>query len=684
MKITTKKCSFWGIVLLSMFTQRVLAIITPKALVFNQAELVNANLYILAKNNQLYGFNTQTGNLLPQVSKSNVLGIYKKQDTLFAWNNNQVYAHTNWGGWQLIKQIIDNNKVVAVSSVNNEAVIVFSDAIYNVSKKATFRTPISVSKCFGGQSLCLVSANKIVYSFSAQYAFAHHGKLDSAVNIIQLDTQLAYSTQKGVYKYQIVNKQSQYVAPIFKNEKIIATLGNDIVMNTASEVLLLNDDFLKQSILSEKCLSFNVIDTNQVVYTNQNGQCYLYQIQQKTKVALGTSLKAYTIINYIENEQDAMLFSQEGLVFNLNNNSITDISEETNGINEVIKVNHNFVFATNNGLFTLNSLTNQLQLVNGFNNMSFQGLVQHEKNIWACSAQGGIFKFKAQKITQPIRNNLAVNKGLILPSAYLIQKFGNSLFCVSQTGVYKLTNSATKWEEINQSGFIPKISAITYFGKQQKVLLVSSAVRGITKTNDNGLSYESLNYGIDDTSIVHVASDSNGFYILAKSGSMYFHDHKGVQWIKMNVEKMVSFFIKNEILHCIDNQNNITMIPTISLKPEIEIDWQLLDKEYTIGQTISIPFEIRGVYGKNNYTVLQLTKLNTPFDEKYISYSSSERGVLELNLTEKTLKPGEYTLRVVGTEPYVATKKNRFSFTVKNKKTDEVNPEKELAEIIKN
>lgn len=684
MKITTTKCRLFWIIALSLFTQSVWAITTPTALVFTKAAKVNNNLFVLAKNNQLYGFDALHGGLLPNLSMNNVLGIYKKQDTLFAWNKSEVFAHINASGWKLIKSVKDNNWVIAVSEVNNEAVIVFSDAIYNVAKKINFRTPITVSTCFGGPLLCLISANKTIYNFNAQYAFSYQGKLDSAVRIIQLDTQLAYSTQVGVYKHQIMNKRSQYIAPIFKNEKIIGSLGNDVVMNTASEVLLINDDFLKQSILPEKCLSFDVIDNEQVVYTNQNGQCFLYHIQQKTKVAIGTAIKAYTILDYISNEQDEMLFSQEGLVFNLNNSTITDISEETNGINDVIKTTNHFVFAANNGLFTLNVLTNQLKTVNGFNNLSLQGLVQHEKNIWACSAQGGIFKFKANKIATSNLKYSVVNKGLILPSAYQIQKFGNTLFCVSQTGVYKLAPSASKWEEINQSGFVPKISAITYFGKQQKVLIISSAVRGITKTNDNGLTYESLNFGIDDTSIVHVASDSNGFYLLAKSGSMYFHDHKGIQWIKMNLDKMVSFFIKEEVLHCIDNHNNITRIPTVNLKPEIEINWQQLEKVYTLGQTISIPFELKGIYGKNNYTVLQLTKLNQPFDEKYISYSSSERGVLELHLIEKNLKPGEYTLRVVGTEPYVATKKNRFSFTVKNKQEEEVVTEKQLAEIIKN
>lgn len=642
----------------------------PNALVISKAVSFNSKIFVLGKNGTAYCFQENSGTELENLNLSNVNGFLVHHDTLFAWNNKNIYwlaANKLWTKFKIDDTI---SKIIGVSHLDNQIAVVYSDRVFTLSNKKTIRTPKTMKQCFGGQTLLLVSFLNDIYELGADKIFVPKGKIDSALQIVRQNDALYYRTPTALKKFTINNQNTALICNLQKTDEMVDMVNNILYINKQNKLVKIDDQLNQKIVLSNYCKNINFLNEETVVYNDALGSCFQLNLASNNSVGLGANKKAYGIIQLFNSSSNEITaFSKEGFIINSNNSNeqlFNDFSVSLNTINDVVKVNNNFLLATDNGLFLYNSDSNNCTQIT---NQACTGVANRGKYIFICSNNFGVVRLKMKNALEKNVSLETINKGLIIPSAYVIKSFGDKVFCVSKTGVYKLNNSNNFWSEINESGFVPKISTVNYYTQNYKqVLFIASEMRGIVKTNNNGLNYESLNWGLNDTIIANVLADSNGFYILTKNGKVFYHHHDGTHWTSVGLFKkdINSVYLENGYLTCIDNENNINELITYNLKPAFKLNGFRVDSAYSLGDKILVNFELLGLYGANNHTVLQITKENTTFNESFVAYSDFDRGVLELELKEDLIKqPGYYTIRVVSTEPYITTKSNRYTILVK-------------------
>lgn len=642
----------------------------PNALVISKAVSFNSKIFVIGKNGTAYCFHENSGTEIENLKISSVNGFLVHHDTLFAWNNMYVYwlvANKLWTKFKIDDTI---SKIIEVSHLDNQIAVVYSDRVFTLSNKKTVRTPKTMKQCFGGQTLLLVSFLNDIYELGANKIFVPKGKIDSALQIVRQNDTIYYRTPSALNKFTVINQKTTFICNVQRTDEIIGTVNNSLYINKQNKLVKFEDQLNQKIILNNYCKNVNFLNEETVVYNDSLGGCFQLNLASNNSLGLGVNKKAYGIIQLFKSSSNKITaFSKEGFIINSNNSNeqfLNDFSVSLNTINDVVKVNNSYLLATDNGLFLYNGDSNNcIQITN----QTCTGVANRGKYIFICSNSFGVVRLKMKNVLEKNVSLETINKGLIIPSVYIIKSFGDKVFCVSKTGVYQLNNSNNFWSEINESGFVPKISTVNYYTHNYKqVLFIASEMRGLVKTNNHGLNYESLNWGLNDTIIANVLADSNGFYMLTKNGKVFYHHHDGTHWTSVGLFKkdINSVFLKNGYLTGIDNENNIIELNTYNLKPAIKINGFMVDSAYSLGDKILINFELAGLYGANNHTVLQITKENISFDESFVNYSDYDRGVLELELKKDLIKqPGNYIFRVVSTEPYITTKSNRYKILVK-------------------
>lgn len=657
---------------------------SPNVLIFKNAELYKSSLFVLGKNNSLYCLDAESGSSKKQATITNIKGVYRYNDSLLAWNDHQVFwFNSDQQSWEMAFNFEANKIIKSVTAYDNELVIAFADGLLFGNNKDFYKAPFYLKNLVSGPKLMALTNSNIIYEFTKQQLFVKNIKLDSAKAIYQNNNSIVYNTEHGLRIYNLISKQTEYINNTTTASNIIGTDGNMVVFNTGTEIAKFNmADAQMSTVIKTACNNASLLSNGNILYNNTEGQCLYYVSKTNTTLQVGSDIKSFSIIDYYETERANISITSEGFIFNQSKDKeqqVVDLSLKTGRVFGSIMVNNNLVLACEKGLFLFNILTNEHQVYSDFKNVICNGITKSDKYIYVCSAQQGILKFRLSSINRIDLKADVINKGLMTSSAYIIKNFDGLICTVSSSGVYRKQAKSDQWIEFSRSGFVTKITGITYYQKNSSVLFIASSIRGIIKTNDDGNSYEPVNLGLADSIIINIESDSNGFYALNQAGDIYFHDHDGIQWVKIDLgnTKYANCFLRNGILYMIDHENNITKQITAELKPRIEVDWQI-EPDYVIGERILIPFRTFGFFGKDNHTVLQLTKANTDFDDNYVDYSDDKQGQFELIMTDSLTPPGEYTIRLVGTEPFVRSEKTMINFKVIDKRTAPVTGEQPL------
>ncbi|MES2728163.1 MAG: hypothetical protein V4643_13735 [Bacteroidota bacterium] len=659
----------------------------PNILIFKNAELFKSSLFVLGKNNSLYCLDAESGASKQQATITNIKGIYQYNDSLLAWNDHQIFSfNSSLQSWEMAFNFESTKIIKSISAYDNELVIAFADGLLFANNKDFYKAPFYIKSLITGPKLIALTNSNFIYEFTKQHLFVKSIKLDSAKTVHQSSNGIIYNTEQGLRIYNLLNKQTDYVNNTTTASSIIGTADNMVVFNTGSEIAKFNMANAQVStVIKTNCNNASLLSNGNILYNNTEGQCLYYVNKTNTTLQVGSDIKSFSIIDYYENESANVSITSEGFIFNKSKNKeqqVIDLSLKTGRVFGSIQVNNNLVLACEKGLFLFNTITNEHHIYSDFKNVICNGITKNEKYIYVCSAQQGILKFRLNSINKVDVKADIINKGLMASSAYIIKNFDGLICTVTSAGVYQKEAKSDQWIEFSRSGFVTKITGITYYKKNSNVLFIASAIRGVVKTNDDGNSYEPVNLGLVDSIIVNIESDSNGFYALNQAGDIYFHDHDGIQWVKIDQgnAKYASCFLRKGILFMIDHENNITKQITSELKPRIEVDWQI-EPDYVVGERILIPFKTFGFFGKDNHTVLQLTKANTDFDDNYVDFSDDKQGQFELIMTDSLTPPGEYTIRLVGTEPFVRSEKTTATFKVIEKRAA-ANGEKPLGTTV--
>lgn len=671
-RILYKAC--FMLLFLPVSTFVAIAINSPNVLIFKNAELYNSSLFVLAKNNSLYCLDAESGVSKKQATITNIKGVYRYNDSLLAWNDHQIFSfNNNLQSWEMSLNFESSKIIKSIATYNNELVIAFADGLLFTNNKDFHKAPFYIKSLIPGPKLIALTNSHIFYEFNKEHLFVKGTKLDSAKTIYQNNTGLIYNTDQGLRIYNLQNKQTAYINNTTTASNIIGTDDNTVVFNTGNEIAKFNmADAQLSTLIKTKCNNASLLSNGNILYNNTEGKCLYYVSRTSNTLQVGSDIKSFSIIDYYESESANVSITSEGFIFNQNKNKeqqVVDLSLKSGRVFGSILVNNSLVLACEKGLLLFNTLTNEHQVYTYFKNVICNGITKNDKYVYVCSSQQGILKFRLSSINKIDVKADIINKGMMASSAYIIKNFDGLICAVSSAGVYQKHSNSDQWIEFSRSAFVTKITGITYYKKNTNVLFIASAIRGVIKTNDDGNSYEPVNLGLADSSIINIESDSNGFYALNQSGDVYFHDHDGIQWVKIDQGNMkyASCFLRNGILFMIDHENNITRQITAELKPKIEVDWQI-EPDYVTGERILIPFKTSGFFGKDNHTVLQLTKANTDFDESYIDFSDDKQGQFELIITDSITPPGEYTIRLVGTEPFVRSEKTMANFKVIEKR----------------
>lgn len=653
---------------------------TKNLLIFKEAKMLESTLFVLGKNNSLYAINSLSGKNNKLLELENIRGIFQNGNTLFTWNKHQVFSiNTIDKQWNIVHDFDKNAHIKSLKMIDNELIVAFADHIYFSKSKSTVKCPFPISHFIEGNSPWVLTTNNYLYSFTDKTC-TKIAKLDSAKQVSQFENNIVYNTNSGLRIFNTLNKKTDYLNTPIANNQFLGSLGEYLFFNTGEQIIGYNYPTLSSfTLLSGKYTNIALLNNENILYNDAAGECMYYTSKTKTTLQVGTDIKSFSIIDHFENPKSAISIAHQGYIFNQVLNAeqiVTDISSSTGKIYKTVKVNTDLLLACEKGLFLFNTELNTCAPYTYFNNIICNGLCKTDNYIYICSTEKGVYKFKLNKLHKMNLEPDLMNEGLLSPSAYIIDNYDDILCLVSPSGVYQSPIKSGKWTEFSRSAFVPKITGITYYKKQRNALFIASAENGIIKTNNEGRSYESVNLGLPDTSIVNIASDSNGFYALTKSGQIYFHDHAGVEWLPLEKETSLygNIILRDGILYMIDKENNISKQPTWELKPGIEVTWALKNS-YVNGEKVVIPYRTFGFFGKDNQIVLQITKRNTDFSDNYIGFSDAKQGQLSFTIHDSITPEGEYSIRLVTTEPFFRSEKATNTFTVvketplSNKKT---------------
>lgn len=694
LKLISKKLLIVFYVLFSQYlTAKTLmnGIQTPNSFILKDAKIHNNQLFVLCKNNGLFCFKINDNSIVKHSEKSNMHGIFNDSKNIYSWNEHEVFVYnSSLNEWQLQYDFKERSIKRIISSFGNIKVVFF-DGIFCLKNNQFSKSPFPIKQIIDGNETLILCNNKYTYKLTKEDFFIKDIKLDSTLfikDLISYDNQIActinnhlkvINTQSNIINHWVLPKNFSSILGIYNN-KFVCKNENGINVLDVSK----NEN---TAIVSEEIYNVKLLNNGNFIYNDNEGQCIYYQNDTKSKMKVGLGIKAYNIVDYWNENEQQIIITTEGFLYKQNEQNKTSFIDLSNVAGKIFsseKYGSEIFIACQNGLVVFNSNSNTY-----FLNSDLQGVICNsihifEKSIYIGSAENGIYKIKLGKQIGANPKVILVNDGLLLASVYLLKSYDGELYAVSKTGVYKKEHNKDKWLEYSQSGFINHISGIAHFKKSCEVLVISSYYRGVLKSNDEGKTYYSMNFGLEDTSIIALEVDTTGFYALTKSGVLYFHAHDGIEWSRIN-EKSTPInkaFLRTGVMYLVNNSNQIDLLKTNSMKPELHINW-VVNKSYFHGNKITLSYKFTGHVGQNNRAVLQLIKASDNFiNGAVIAYSNLNEGYIQYTIPD-SLELGAYQIRLVGTEPFIRTPEALATFEIKQDLTKIVAIENKKEKIIK-
>jgi photosystem II stability/assembly factor-like uncharacterized protein len=141
---------------------------------------------------------------------------------------------------------------------------------------------------------------------------------------------------------------------------------------------------------------------------------------------------------------------------------------------------------------------------------------------WYSSDQGSNWKIVTTLNGQPI---------LPMPVHYAVARTG--LVAITNGGMYKSTNSGANWV---QSGTEPGNDLSSILVDHNGYFFTASLSRGIFRSRDSGITWDTINKGITDKQIYSLANDSRNDIFAGTNGAIYKTTDVGKTWKRITID----------------------------------------------------------------------------------------------------------------------------------------------------
>ncbi len=648
---------------------------TPQSFLLKEAELMDNKLFVLSKNNNLYCFNINEKAIAEKNEKHNIKGLFKDSLNVYAWNDHELYIYNiKINDWKLIRSF--NEKYIkGIVSVNNDVKVVFYDGLLSIKDHAFSKSPYPIMAIINGSITYTFCSNKFLYRLNSENVFIKITRLDSALflkDIFSVNNQIIYLNHNNL---KLVNTDQMTTANIGLSDSITSIIGfynQQLYYKNSRGIIAFNIINNESSrILSTDVFNVQLLDNGNLLYNDTEGKCLYYHSGLKSTIKVGEGIKSYHIIDLLEDKNRSTMITSEGFIFSkqtLGNESYLDLSAVSGKMYAAVQNGSELYVACENGLLTFDLNTSEFYLNKELKGIECNSIVFSDKYLYLSSSVQGVFKMKAAGINDREPKVIAINEGLLVSSTYMIKNYGGVLYTVSNSGIYRKSVKGDKWIEYHGSGFIKRITGIAHAKRHCNALLIASVERGVMKTNDEGKTYESMNLGLLDSSVISMESDSSGFYVLTKSGDIYFHPHDGIEWSKLDegMHHFNSTFLHAGLLYLVDGDNNIKLLQTNDFIPGMISSWDI-KPSYVHGDKIRISYKFTGLSGKNNHAVLQIASVSENYNNaSVLAYSSLRESFMECIIPD-SLTPGIYNIRLVGTDPFIRSVNAMATIEIKQK-----------------
>ncbi|MDP1727647.1 MAG: hypothetical protein Q8M15_12760 [Bacteroidota bacterium] len=647
---------------------------TPQSFLLKEAELQDNKLFVLGKNNNLYSFNIHEKAIAEKNEKHNIKGLFKDSTGVYAWNDHELYIYNmKLNDWKLIRSF-NERYIKGIVSVNNDVKVIFYDGLLSIMNHTFRKSPYPIMETISGSSY-IICTNKFLYRINNENVFVKITRMDSAAfmkDIFSLNDHIFYLINNNL---KVVDTELLTTTGLILPDSVTNIIGfykQHLFYKNSKGIAAFNPLNKETSqILSSDVFNVQLLDNGNLLYNDAAGKCLYYQSASQITIKVGEGIKSYRIIDLLEDKNQSTIITSEGFIFYQKNKSIEsfiDLHAVSGKMYGAVQNNSELYVACEMGLLTFSLNTSEYYLNKELKGIECNSIVLADKYLYISSSMNGVFKIKPGTISGREPKVCAINEGLLVSSTYLIKNYGGVLYTVSNSGIYRKSTKGDKWIEYHGSGFIKRITGVAHFKKHCDALLIASVERGVMKTNDEGKTYESMNLGLIDSSIISMEADSSGFYVLTKSGDIYFHPHDGIEWTKINKGMNIfnSVFLHSGLLYLVDADNNINLLETDDFKPGMHSDWDI-KPTYFHGDKIRITYRFTGLTGKSNHAVLQIASINESFNKASVLVHSNLREASMECAIPDTLAPGIYQIRLVGTDPFVRSVNAVATIEVKQK-----------------
>lgn len=653
---------------------------TPQSFLLKEAELLDNKLFVLGKNNKLYCFNIHEKAIAEKNEKYNIKGLFKDSGGVYAWNDHELYIYNlQVNDWKITRSF-NERYIKGVVSVNNHTRVVFYDGLLSIKDHSFIKSPSQILAIIKGSVTYTLCANKYLYRLNSENLFVKITRLDSALfmkDFLSMNNHIFYLNNNNLKMVNTDQMTTTNPALFDSITSIIGFYKQQLYYQNSKGIAAFNPVNNESSrILGSDVFNVQLLDNGNLLYNDTEGKCLYYQGVSKSTIKVGEGIKSYHIIDLLKDDNQSAMITSEGFIFiqkNKDNETFIDLSAVSGKMYAAVQNGSELYIACENGLLTLSKNSSEYYLNKELAGIECNSIVLSDKYLYISSSMKGVFKIKPGTLTSREPKLSTINEGLLVSSTYLIKNYGGILYTVSNSGIYRKSAKGDKWQEYPGSGFIKRITGIAHFKKQCNALLIASVERGVMKTNDEGKTYESMNFGLLDSSIISIEADSSGFYVLTKSGSVYFHPHDGIEWSKLDegMRHFNSAFLHSGLLYLVDGDNNINLLQTDDFKPGMHSNWNI-KPAYFHGDKIMISYKFTGLTGKSNHAVLQITSINESFNNaSVLVYSNLRESTLECSIPD-TLAPGIYQIRLVGTDPFVRSVNALATVEIKQKLSESV------------
>lgn len=240
-------------------------------------------------------------------------------------------------------------------------------------------------------------------------------------------------------------------------------------------------------------------------------------------------------VKQIITHQDKLFaVSYAGGVYLTQNNGIQWIPRNTGidtlKVNCIASVDNSIFIGTDRyGIFKSTNLGDKWEQKkdNGIGPTSVYSMTSENNKLYILTDDAGIFMSSDKG-----ENWISINNGDIIGmSTYSIKVANGTVFVGAQDGhIYKTTDNGLNWSDLKSSPLVFPVKAIDVSGTN----ILAGTSNGIFLSQNNGVSWVSINSGLKNTDITDVKFQGTFVYLTTRGGGVYISDNLGSNWYAVN------------------------------------------------------------------------------------------------------------------------------------------------------